>query len=120
VEQNLTEIAKLPDERTLWWVRQLYQLPPTDPRLLAMTDEQIMLEREHYLIDHPELKKEMYRDPEYEEWERKAVAEDSKLNTIRVNRPPEKSGAAKRHTEAEQSFNSDEWEDVEIDDNPST
>lgn len=44
-----------------------------------MTDEQIDLEWEHYKLDHPELAEDIYRDPGYEEWERQAIEEDSRI-----------------------------------------
>lgn len=72
----------------------MYNLPPTDPRLLAMTDEQIDLEWEHYKLDNPNLAKDVYSDPAYEEWERQAIEEDQRI-TI--------------------DSKADEWEEVELD-----
>jgi hypothetical protein len=114
VTPNLKAIAKLPNERALWWVRQLYKLPPTDPRFLAMTPEMILLEQEHYLLDHPELgKKESYADPDYEEWEKKTIEEDRKLSIPgESERPDEIDGGAKPKSKVEKNFE-DEWEEVE-------
>ena len=36
------------------WFRRKYNLPPTDPRFLAMTDEEIMLEYEMEMIEQGE------------------------------------------------------------------
>lgn len=60
------------------------------------------MEWEHFILDNPELaEKEHYVDPEYEEWERKAIEEDSKI-LIEESKPVEE----------------DDWEDVEIDVTP--
>lgn len=63
----------------MWWIRRFYNLPPTDERFLNLTSEQIELELENHLIDNPELRKEFYSDPYYEEAEQRAIKEDSKL-----------------------------------------
>jgi len=52
---------------------------PTDERYLNLTSEQIELEFQHYIMDNPDKFKEVYTDPEYEEWERKTSEEDEKL-----------------------------------------
>lgn len=95
-------------------MRKLYNLPPTDPRFLAMTTEQIELEYQHFLLDNPELAKdEKYSDPDYDNWEQKAIKEDARIS---VN---EKGSAEKmRRTnekEAIESHSNDEWEEVELD-----
>lgn len=75
-----TEIAK--NDLLHWWIRKFYQLPPTDERYLNLTEEQIYLEFEHYLLENPKLRSsESYYDPAYEEWEKQVTAEDSKINT---------------------------------------
>lgn len=75
---KVEEIAKLPNERRLWWFRKLYNLPPTDPRFLDVTEEQIQLEWEHYILDNPDLKPtESYYDASFEEeWEELAPEVD--------------------------------------------
>ena len=83
-------------------LRKYYgNLPPTDPRILNMTMEQIDLEFHHIQLDvdakNPET--EQYIDEEYEDYEKAITvpkyAEDSLLNEI--------------------SLNEDDWEDVETD-----
>ncbi len=75
----MKEIAKLPHQRKLWWIRSYYRVLPTDERYLNLTPEQIELEFQHYIMDNPDKFKEVYTDPEYEEWERKTSEEDEKL-----------------------------------------
>lgn len=82
-------------------MRKLYNLPPTDPRLHAMTEEQIDLEFEHYKLDHPELfKNETYSDPEYDQWEQEAIEQDSRITPSQTKLP----------------IDDEEWEEVEIND----
>ncbi|MGF6354074.1 hypothetical protein ABIE27_001984 [Paenibacillus sp. 4624] len=77
-------IAKLPQERKLWILRKYVYggLPPTDPRILAMTPEQIDLEFEHMEIDRKakEGKSEEYDDPEFDDWLNETEEEDGKLS----------------------------------------
>lgn len=97
-------------------MRRLYNLPPTDPRFLELTDEQIDLEWEHYLLDHPEiLANEHYTDPEYDEWEKKAIAEDERLliSDMRSGFAEELGKANKKGVLDYQKY--DDWEEVEID-----
>lgn len=93
-------------------MRKLYKLPPTDPRFLALTPEQIELEYEHFMLDHPELNKERYSDPEYDEWEEKTVEEDAQLTEI---------GSVENYGANSPSRieSLHDWEDVEIDTSPS-
>jgi hypothetical protein len=83
INNNLESIAQQPNERRLWWVRKLYNLPPTDPRYLELTTEQIDLEYEHFLLDNPELKtaqSQSYSDPDYDETEKnelKKIAQEA-------------------------------------------
>ena len=102
----------------MWWVRKLYQLPPTDPRFLALTPEQIEIEYEHFLLDHPELAKERYSDPEYDEWENTSAQEDAQI----ISDYTDEKGSVETYYGAYRQSGiepSNEWEDVEIDTNPS-
>lgn len=81
-------MAKLSAVRSLWTARKLYGgslyrkeggvLPPTDARLEDLTDEQIELDIELYLMDHPELKRkaEAYKDTEYERAMKEEIGEE--------------------------------------------
>ena len=93
----------------MWWVRKFYKLPPTDPRFLAMTTEQMELEWEHYLLDNPDILKdsEQYKDPEYEKWEQEAAIEDHEMGVS------EKRNANKNNGLVALDGNED-WEEVEI------
>ncbi|MFS8214823.1 hypothetical protein [Paenibacillus sp. S29] len=77
-------------------------LPPTDPRILAMTEEQIDLEFEHMEIDRKarDGKSEEYEDPDFDEWARETEEMDSKLSY----------DYSSPQTPAEDL---DDWEDVE-------
>lgn len=86
LREDISEIAKLNAVSRLWTARKLYGgniggmggiLPPTDPRLVDLTDEQIELDIALYLQDHPELKKkaEAYQDSEYERAMKEELAE---------------------------------------------
>lgn len=60
-------------------------LPPTDPRLQDITDEQMDLDILMFLEDHPELKKkaESYTDSEYEQ----AMQEELGPETPQIEEP---------------------------------
>ena len=87
LKKHLQTIAKLPETKRLWQARKLYAgslgqktgavLPPTDPRLANLTDEQIELDVLLFLDDNPELKKkaEVYQDSDYEEAMKADLAE---------------------------------------------
>ncbi|KAF6569101.1 hypothetical protein G9G53_22700 [Paenibacillus sp. EKM206P] len=94
----------MPSERKLWLLRKYAYggVPPTDPRILAMTDEQIELEFAHLDLDRKarDGKGEDYDDPEFDEWENETEEADSKLSYDYT--------APK--TPAEEL---DDWEDVE-------
>ncbi|MGG1673515.1 hypothetical protein ACIFOE_23315 [Paenibacillus sp. NRS-1783] len=94
----------MPSERKLWILRKYAYggIPPTDPRILAMTDEQIELEFAHMELDRKarDGKSEEYDDPEFDEWEKEAEEADSKLSYDYV-------------APTEKPDNPDDWEDVE-------
>jgi len=48
-----------------WWIQKKWNVLPTDPRFLELTEEQMDLLQRHYLKDHPELVVERYEDPDY-------------------------------------------------------
>lgn len=93
----------------MFWIRQLYNLSPASPDFLNLTDEQIDLEYELYKQQHPEKFKdseESYHDPDYEQWEKEAAEQDSRIiidadgGTLVRNNVP--------------STGSDEWEDIPV------
>ena len=98
VQKNLREIANLPALRQMWALRKFYgNLPPTDPRILSMTPEQVELEFMHMVLDAEAKDGKVYTDPEYDKYDEETEIEDN----------PERS---------ESLLPSDDWVDVEIDD----
>lgn len=97
-------IARIPQERKLWILRKYVYggIPPTDPRVLAMTDEQIDLEFEHMENDRKarDGKGEEFDDPEFDEWAKETEEVDNKLSYDYV-------------APSEKKDNLDDWEDVE-------
>lgn len=83
-------------------------IPPTDPRILAMTDEQVDLEFEHLDIDAKirNGKKEEYADPEFEAWNKEMDDTDSKLSY--EYDPP----AGHGERPPIQDDNEEDWEDM--------
>ena len=114
--ESYKEIVRLPSERKMWLLRKFYggdggALPPTDPRLLAMTPEQVELEFAHMQYDQQLKKGQTYEDDEFEDYDKETDADDSLLSempTLRMDAEPPKS--------VEIDNLPDEWEDVEIDD----
>lgn len=113
------ELANLPSERKLWNLRKFYGgnggcLPPTDPRILNMTPEQIDLEFSHMLLDQ-KLKngnKEVFEDAEYEGYDEDTDKFDSKLSDM----PTFGSEVDPHHALTVKDQKEDDWEDVETDD----
>ena len=86
-------------------MRKIYQgqggvLPPSDPRLHDLTEEQINLDLLHYQLDHPEKFKEVYTDDAYEEEVAAALEEDS-------SEGPAPDKASEVHKEEPE-----DWEDI--------
>lgn len=113
----------------MWLLRKFYGgeggcLPPTDPRILAMTPEQIELEFMHLEIDK-RIKDggsgQYYVDDSYSEYDDESEDEDKNLSEIPTfgteasdpYKGMENSGLPKS---VEINDNPDDWEDVEIDD----
>lgn len=104
----------------MWYLRKFYggkdgALPPTDPRILAMTPAQIELEFEHMNIDAKLQKGEAFEDDEFDEYDKSSDASDSLLSetpTFVAESDPRKGFEASNSNE---QVNEEEWEEVEID-----
>jgi hypothetical protein len=66
----MKEVAKTDQARFEWWLQSKFNILPTDPRYMDLTQEQIDLIYEHYIIDNPP-KKSAYTDADYEKEEAK-------------------------------------------------
>lgn len=91
MRKNLRELASLPSERKIWVLRRFYAgnggcLPPTDPRILSMTPEQIDLEFEHIALDKKMKDKangsQVYEDDEFDAYDEETSKVDSKLSDM--------------------------------------
>lgn len=49
--KQLGAIAAAEVRKVQWWFRKRYRLPPTDPRFLNLTEEELLLEYEIWLAD---------------------------------------------------------------------
>lgn len=118
---KVRELAQLPVERKLWSLRKFYAgnggcLPPTDPRIMNLTDDQIELDVMHIELDRIEKDKEAgnqsYSDEGFEEYEKEVDNRDKNEYFDfegEVTPPSEES-------QYENEEDDGEWEDVEIDD----
>lgn len=123
---NLKEIAKLPSERKIWLLRKFYggnggALPPTDPRILAMTREQIELEFQHMLLDQNQKdgNQEYFVDEGFEDYDKETEDTDNRLSEMPKfgSEASDPNKGVKDLPKPETEINNeDEWEDVEIDD----
>jgi hypothetical protein len=118
-EEQLRAIASHPLERRLWRLRKFYggmsgALPPTDPRILAMTEQQIDLEFMHLLLDKEERDEasgtKVYSDDSYEAEEAEEERIDSKLFI------EDDFGEPIVLPKSENNDDEGEWEDIETDD----
>jgi hypothetical protein len=122
MRKNLLEIANLPKERKLWLLRKFYAgnggcLPPTDPRVLNMTDELIDLEFMHMYVDKQNKDGESYEDEDYDEYDKETDEHDNKLSDISSDIAYPSSEVTTSTEDTVKSLdNKDDWEDVEIDD----
>lgn len=110
----LREIANLPSERKTWYLRKFYAgnggcLPPTDPRILALTPEQIDLEFTHMILDKEakETNKQVYVDDDYDNYDEESEKRDSRTSEIPRSLPKVENN------------DDEEWEDVDYEDDPS-
>ena len=103
------EMVQLPKIQKLWILRKFYAgnggaLPPTDPRILDMTMEQIDLEFELIKLDKARQDgKEAFEDDEYESWDEDSEEYDKRLSDP-VTEPKPRIPIA---------YNEDEWEPIE-------
>lgn len=107
----------------MWMLRKFYAgnggaLPPTDPRMLAMTPQQVELEFQHIMLDKAERGDNVYSDAGYDDYEKETDEVDSKLSDM----PAYGKEAADPHaghvvvpSKQAEIHNEDEWEEVEID-----
>jgi hypothetical protein len=65
----IKEIAKSPKARFEWWVQTKFNVLPTDSRYIDLTEEQLDLMWEHYLIDNPPPEPQGIQDTEYDKAE---------------------------------------------------
>lgn len=86
-------------------------MPPTDPRLLAMTPEQVELEFAHMQYEQQLKKGETFSDEGFEDYDKETDADDSLLSEL-----PTLGMNAELPKSVEIDNLPDEWEDVEIDD----
>lgn len=113
---KMKEIASLPSERKMWILRKHYAgnggvLPPTDPRLLAMTPEQIDLDIHHILLDKEEQGGgDVFMDDEYE----REMEEEERME--REQRIREKGMNPSEVYKKASKDNEDDWEDVDPED----
>jgi hypothetical protein len=52
-----------------------WKVLPTDQRFKDLTEEQIIGLQEQFFLDHPELEKELFVDPNYEQAEKEMLAD---------------------------------------------
>lgn len=67
------------EARFQWWIQTNFKVLPTDPRFMDLTDEQVELMFQHFLIDNPTVKKKVenedgtyaepdrYYDPDFDD-----------------------------------------------------
>lgn len=103
----------MPDQRKLWQIRKLYgNIPPTDPRFLALTREQIELDLIHNYLDHQtDGKENVYLDEDFEDFDKQSDEYDSKTTDYYdmsqpYNKPQQPIPPSVK------DFTEEEWEEV--------
>jgi hypothetical protein len=121
VQEYKREIANHPLERKIWFLRKFYAgnggvLPPTDPRILSMTKQQIDIEFEHIIIDKEERAKDdgnkVYVDDSYEE----AEAEEERIDRKLYIEPDPEDEDYDPYLPKSENDDEGEWVDDETDD----
>ncbi|MBD1372592.1 hypothetical protein IC620_09520 [Hazenella sp. IB182357] len=75
---SMRQIASHPEIRFDLWIMKQFQVLPTDPRYLSLTQEQRDLLWEGFLLDHPEIEKKMEQTMQDDDFEQAYQAlEDS-------------------------------------------
>ena len=80
-------------QRKLWLIRKLYAgnggiIPPNDPRIMALTDEEIDLDLTHYMLDNPDKFAEVFTDSAFGDYE-KALEEEHSTSEVKDKEIPE-------------------------------
>lgn len=111
----------------MWMLRKFYggnggALPPTDPRILAMTHEQIDYEFQHMLIDQEERGEgNAYQDDQYEQYDEDTDKVDDKLSDMPVygrEASDPHAGMEMALPKKAETIDENEWVEVEIDPAP--
>lgn len=71
----MKEIAKTPQARFEWYIQNKFSVLPTDSRWTDLTQEQLDLMMEHFLLDNPP-KVSAYTDADYDKEEDKVEGYD--------------------------------------------
>jgi hypothetical protein len=100
----------------MWILRKFYgNLPPTDPRMLAMTPELIELEFAHMALDRENKEKgDTYTDEEYDEWDNETEQADTRGSE--EERTSEEGYMPESYPVQAENDSDEDWEDVETDD----
>lgn len=80
--ENLREIAKQGNQRKQWWIQKEFKLLPTNKDFLDLTEEQIDLIYENYLIDNPQIEQiagEHFENPLYDQMEKNLETDVNKV-----------------------------------------
>jgi hypothetical protein len=113
-------ILRLPKERKLWILRKhIYGgIPPTDPRILAMTDEQIDMEYAHVQYDKKmkESNGKDFEDEEFDDYDKETEDDDSMLPDEADSLDADATSEVQYVPKNETKHVPEDWEDVEIDD----
>jgi hypothetical protein len=125
VQKHKREIASHHIERKLWALRKFYggnggALPPTDPRILSMTEAQIDIEFQHILLDREEREaaagNKVYVDDDYEREEAEEARVDSLLYVEPDEEPEEPEGFSEEvYVPDDESYSEEDWQDVDDD-----
>lgn len=67
----MKKIAQEDKARFEWWIQTKFSVLPTDPRFLDLTEEQLELMHQHFLLDNPSRQPDNKgRDSEYDNYEK--------------------------------------------------
>jgi hypothetical protein len=119
-ETPIKELAETPQAKFEWWVQDKFNVLPTDPRFLDLTEEQLDLMYAHRMRELAPTRNPAYTDSDYDKEEAEAEGQNSQEGNGEA-RLPIQDFESYKDPDFDDEWNADDGEDDSdiIGENPS-